>query len=299
MSTNYAIGLDFGTNSVRTVIVNVADGEEIATSVWDYAHGDAGVIIDPRDPNLARQHPEDYLNGTEASVKNALKQASSVKGFTPDNVIGIGVDTTGSTPLPVDEDGVPLALDEKYKDTPAAMAWLWKDHTGHAEAAAITELAAKERPQYLAKCGGTYSSEWFWSKIWHCLREAPDVFDAAYTWVEIADWIPAFLTDTTKPDVLKRGLCAAGHKAMFNPTWGGYPDEEFVSMLDEKLAHVRQTLPDKAYNVADAAGGLSAEWADKLGLKVGIPVAVGAFDAHLGGVGSGIQPGVLVKIIGE
>lgn len=298
MSGKYSIGLDFGTNSVRALIVNVQNGDEIATSVWNYQCGEDGVIIDSRDPHLARQHPQDYIDGIEACVKEALKEAESCSDFSADNVIGIGVDTTGSTPLPVDKAGTPLALGEKFKKTPAAMAWLWKDHTGFAEAGEITQKASEIRPEYLKKCGGIYSSEWFWSKILYCLRTAPEVYEAAYTWVEIADWIPALLTGTEAPSVLKRGICAAGHKAMFHNSWGGYPDAEFLSTLDPKLAKVRETLPDKAYNVADAAGGLTEEWAQELGLPAGIPVAVGAFDAHLGGVGSGIKPGALVKIMG-
>jgi L-ribulokinase len=199
----------------------------------------------------------------------------------------------------VDAAGTPLAFKPEFQNHPAAMAWLWKDHTGHSEAVEITDLARKMRPQYLAKCGGIYSSEWFWSKILQCKRSAPEVFDAAHTWVEHADYLPAVLTGTTDPKALKRCICAAGHKAMFHPEWGGYPDAEFLGALDPALVRVRQSLPDKAYNVADSAGGLTAEWAERLGgLPVGTPVAVGAFDAHLGGVGSGIQPGVLVKNLG-
>ena len=296
--SKYSIGLDFGTNSVRALIADVADGREAATSVWNYAHGDEGVILDPNNPDLARQHPEDYLEGIRHTVKEALAQAADDATFFPADVIGMGVDTTGSTPLPVDENGEPLAFGQELSDHPGAMAWLWKDHTGHVEAAEITEAAAQARPQYLAKCGGTYSSEWFWSKVLHCKRTAPEVFNAAYTWVEIADWIPAVLTGTTQPNVLKRGICAAGHKAIFNPSWGGYPDITFIQSLDPALTKVRESLPDRAYTIADSAGKLSRQWATELGLEPGVPVAVGAFDAHLGGVGSGIRPGVLVKIIG-
>jgi len=294
--SRFTIGLDYGTNSVRALVVDVASGEEVASSVWEYPHGTAGIVLDAHDPHLARQHPEDYQQGALHSVTSAL-EAARAKGLDPADVIGIGVDTTGSTPLPLDADGQALALHERFRDVPAAMAWLWKDHTGYAEAAQITETAQRLRPQYVAKCGGSYSSEWFWSKILHCLRVAPEVFDAAYTWAEIADWIPAFLTGTTHPDRMKRGICAAGHKALFHPSWG-YPDEEFLSALDPKLARVGRSLPARAATVAESAGGLSPEWAGKLGLKPGIPVAVGAFDAHLGGVGSGIRPGTLVKIIG-
>ena len=298
MSGTYAIGLDFGTNSVRALIVDARTGEEIATSVAGFAHGEAGILLDTRDPNLARQHPGDYIEGAEQVLREALKQAGNRAGFTPAQVIGIGVDTTGSTPIPVDEDGTPLAFQKTYENDLAAMAWLWKDHTSIAEAEAFTKLAAEMRPQYLLKCGGTYSSEWYWSKLLHCLRMSPKVFKAAHTWVECADWIPAVLTGTTHPSKVRRCVCAAGHKACYHPSWGGYPDAEFLAKLDPGLARVRATLPDQCWTIADRAGSLTAEWAAKTGLNEGIPVAVGAFDAHLGGVGSGIQPGVLVRAVG-
>jgi L-ribulokinase len=229
-------------------------------------------------------------------VRAALETAKQA-GRSADEVIGLGVDTTGSTPMPLDAKGEALALRDELRQVPAAMAWLWKDHTGHAEAVEITEKAHRLRPQYIAKCGGTYSSEWFWSKILRCRRVAPEVFAASHTWVEIADWIPAFLTGNTHPERLKRGICAAGHKAFFHPSWG-YPDQEFLQALDPELARIGRSLPKTAATVAESAGSLAEAWAMKLGLPAGIPVAVGAFDAHLGGVGSGIQPGTLVKIIG-
>jgi L-ribulokinase len=297
-ATKYAIGLDYGTNSVRTLIVNIANGREVASAVWNYEHGTQGVILS-RDPNLARQHPADYVKGAEVTIKKALGLAKrTVRGFAPDQIIGIGVDTTGSTPLPVDRHGIPLAFDKRYAKHPAAMAWLWKDHTGIAEATEITALASKIRPQYLAKCGGTYSSEWFFSKILHCLRTSPEVFDAAYSWVECSDWVPAMLTGAEAPDKLTIGVCAAGHKAMYNDTWGGYPDAEFLAQLDPKLGELRSRLRPKAHSIDRSVGGLTLEWAERTGLPMGLPVAVGAFDAHLGGVGSGIAPGVLVKILG-
>jgi len=295
----YAIGLDYGTNSVRCLIVDVADGRELGTCVYGYETGEAGIILDSADHNVARQNPADYLNGVEVTIAGAIAEAKQAEPkFDPKDVVGIGVDTTGSTPLPVDKDGTPLALLDAFKDNPNAHAWLWKDHTGYAEAAEITELAAQDRPEYLAKCGGTYSSEWFFSKILHCLRVDAKVFDAAYTWVEHADWLPAVLTGTDAPEKLRRCRCAAGHKAMFNDDWGGYPDAEFLGKLDPKLGQLRQTLSDKTYAVDEAAGKLTHAWAAKLGLTAGIPVAMGAFDAHLGAVGSGIKAGVLVKIIG-
>jgi L-ribulokinase len=298
MSRQYSIGLDYGTNSVRALVVDVASGAEIATAVWDYEHGKAGVILS-RDPNLARQHPADYIKGAEITIKQALAEArNSVRGFNPRQVVGIGVDTTGSTPLPVDASGQPLAFQKKFASHPEAMAWLWKDHTGIAEAAEITALARKMRPQYLDKCGGTYSSEWFWSKIFHCLRVAPGVFAAAHSWMELADYVPAALTGTGAPDQFTAGVCAAGHKAMWNAKWGGYPDEKFLSALDPKLARLRSRLTTRIHAVNHPVGGLTDEWAKKTGLSAGIPVAVGAFDAHLGAIGCGIAPGTLVKIIG-
>ena len=298
MSAKYAIGLDYGTNSVRALVVNTVHGREVGTSVWNYEHGTAGVILG-RDPNLARQHPADYVKGAEITIKQALATAKkSVKSFSADQVIGIGVDTTGSTPLPVDTKGQPLAFDKRFAKNPAAMAWLWKDHTGVAEAAEITALAKKIRPQYLAKCGGIYSSEWFFSKILHCLRTAPEVFNAAHSWVELADYVPAALTGTEHPDQFIAGVCAAGHKAMWNTKWGGYPDAQFLSKLDPKLGKLRARLTPRVHSIDRAVGGLTAAWAKKTGLRAGIPVAVGAFDAHLGAVGSGVAPGTLVKIIG-
>jgi len=296
---SYTIGLDYGTNSVRCVIVDTSNGRELGTSIYEYETGQMGIILDSSDHNVARQNPADYLKGIEITIAGAIAQAKKADSkFNPKNIVGIGVDTTGSTPLPVDKDGTPLALLDAYKDNPNAHAWLWKDHTGYAEAAEITELAKKEHPEYLAKCGGTYSSEWFFSKILHCLRTAPEIFDAAYTWVEHADWIPAVLTGTDHPDKIKRCRCAAGHKAMFNDAWGGYPDADFLAKFDPKLGALRKTLGDTTYAIDQAAGNLTEEWAKKLDLTSGIPVAIGAFDAHLGAVGSGIQPGTLVKIIG-
>ncbi len=298
MSNEYVIGLDYGTNSVRALVVNAATGEEVGTAVWNYAHGTQGVIL-ARDPNLARQHPADYVQGAEETIKAALAQAQeNAPDFAPAQVIGIGVDTTGSTPLPVDEKGVPLAFDARFADNPNALAWLWKDHTGVAEAEEITRRATEMRPQYLAKCGGTYSSEWFFSKIWHCLKVDEVVFDAAHSWVECADWIPAFLTGTEAPGALTVGVCAAGHKAMYSDSWGGYPDAEFLGALDPKLAALRERLCPQAHAIDRPVGGLTTEWAARTGLTAGTPVAVGAFDAHLGGVGAGIKPGTLVKTIG-
>jgi L-ribulokinase len=298
MSGQYAIGLDYGTNSVRALLVDAADGREVATAVWEYAHGDHGVILS-RDPHLARQHPADYLKGTEITLRKAMALAArKIKRFKPEQIAGLGVDTTGSTPLPLDPQGQPLAFDRRFAANPNAMAWLWKDHTSTAEAEEITELARRIRPQYLAKCGGTYSSEWFFSKILHCLRVSPAVFQAAHSWTELADYIPAALTGTQAPSQRVAGICAAGHKAMFNRDWDGFPDAGFLGKLDPRLGALRARLCHNVRSIDQAAGRLTPAWARKTGLSAGIPVAVGAFDAHLGAVGCGIAPGTLVKIIG-
>ncbi len=295
----YSLGLDFGTNSVRALIVNVANGEEIGTAVVNYPSGEAGILLDPKDPHLARQNPADYIETMVKVVSQALNRAKRTrKNFSPEQIIGIGVDTTGSTPFPADHNGLPLAFHDEFKKNLNAQAWLWKDHTAFAEAQEITELAAKDHPEYLARCGGVYSSEWFFSKILHCRRIDPEVFEAAYTWVEIADFIPAILTGTLNPNKIKRSRCAAGHKAMFSQDWGGLPAKDFLSKLDPALGELRDRLYDRTFTSDQAAGQLTKSWAKKLGLKPGVPVAVGAFDAHLGGVGAGVAPGTLVKIIG-
>jgi L-ribulokinase len=295
----YALGLDFGTNSCRSVIVDLADGKELASHVSDYPSGSDGILLDPKDPNVARQNPEDYHQSLVESVQEAMAQArQDDPEFSPENIIGIGVDTTGSSPMPVDDKGIPLGLLPEFKDNLNAMVWLWKDHSSHAEAAQITERAQEIRPQYMAKVGGTYSSEWFWSKILHCKNTDPEAFKAAHSFVEFCDYIPALLAGDTHPDRIIRSVCAAGHKAMYNEEWGGLPDKEFLLSVDPELGKLRDRLYEKAVPSDRLAGKLSQEWAEKLGLQPGIAVAVGAFDAHMGAVGAGVKEGTLVKILG-
>jgi L-ribulokinase len=295
----YTIGLDYGTNTVRALVVRVSDGAEQGTFVFAYPHGESGIILDPRDPELARQHPTDYLLGAKEAVRGATADAlKNDPNFAMEKVIGVGVDTTGSTPLPVDINGRALAENPAFASDPNAMAWLWKDHTSALKAVAITEAAKVSHPEYLAKCGGAYSSEWFWSKMWQCAEAAPETAAAIAGWIECADWIPAILTGTEKTPF--RGICAAGHKAMYHTDWGGYPAKDFLASLHPELGRWREALDASPAAVAinQKAGGLTPEWAEKLGLKAGTPVAVGAFDAHLGAVGSGIGVGALVKIMG-
>ena len=245
----------------------------------------------------ARTRPTTSL-GLEASVNGALAAAEKQPGFSRADVIGLGVDTTGSTPIPVDAKSRPLALDPKWKGNLAAQAWLWKDHTGAEEAAAITRTAAEHAPQYLAPIGGTYSSEWFWSKIWHCLKEAPDVFAAAHSWVELADFVPAVLAGVDDPAKIQRCVCAAGHKAMYSDVWGGLPVEGLPEAPRPEAGRPARPALREGARGRPAGGRAVQEWAAKLGLREGIPIAMGAFDAHYGAVGSGVRAGTLVKIIG-
>ena len=295
----YTIGLDYGTNSCRALIVDIDDGTELASSVFLYPSGENGIILDSSDPNLARQNPKDYLDGITATILGAIQKAKKNNpSFNSFNIVGIGVDTTGSSPIPVDKQGNPLSFSEKFKNNPNAMCWLWRDHTSFKEAQQITHLAEKIRPEYLAKIGGTYSSEWYWSKILHCKNIDPEIFNEAYSFVELCDYIPAVLTGEINPDKIKRSVCAAGHKAMYSSDWGGLPDEDFIQQLDSKLLNLRKNLFKKVYTSETEAGKLSGYWSKKLQLKEGISIAVGAFDAHMGAVGAGVKEGTLVKIMG-
>lgn len=293
-----SLGIDYGTNSVRALIVDCASGLELGSCVVDYPSGHQGVLLDRNDHNLARQNPADHLYGLEKSVRGALVAAARHADFLPSTLVGIGVDTTGSSPLPVDARNRPLAFDPQWRENLNAQCWLWKDHTSHEEAAAITRLAAEHRPHFIAKCGNTYSSEWFWSKIWHCLKTDPAVFAAAFSWVELADWVPSVLAGVDDPRAIRRGVCMAGHKALYCDEWGGLPDREFLAMLDPGLADLRSRLYEAAHDASEAAGVLCSEWAEKLGVPAGLPVAIGEMDVHYGAIGSGVREGTLVKVIG-
>lgn len=292
------LGIDYGTNSVRALVVRVTDGRELGSCVVKYPSGREGVLLDTKDHLLARQHPGDYLTCLAKAVSGALAQAGKTRGFSPGDVVGIGVDSTGSSPIPVDAGNRALAVLPKWRKNLHAQCWLWKDHTAWREAAEITRRAATLRPHYIARCGNTYSSEWFWSKIWRCKRVAPDVFAAAFSWVELADWIPSVLAGVGDPHEIRRGICAAGHKAMFSADWGGLPDKKFLRSLDPDLAALRDRLFSEAFDASHPAGFLSREWAGRLGLREGIPIAIGAFDVHYGAIGCGVKEGTLVKVIG-
>lgn len=296
MSENkYTIGVDYGTDSVRSVIVNTQNGEEVASAVFYYPRWKEGKFCIPA-KNQFRQHPTDYIEGLEQTIKEALSKSPA---GVAENVVAISIDTTGSTPVAVNKEGTPLSLTPEFQDNPNAMFVLWKDHTSVKEAEEINTLARSwGGVDYTKYEGGVYSSEWFWAKILHVLREDKKVREAAFSWVEHCDWIPAILTGKTNPLQLKRSRCAAGHKAMWHPEWKGLPAEEFLVKLDVLLKGLRDRLFTDTYTSDVSAGNLTTEWAAKLGLKTGVVVGVGAFDAHLGAVGGEIKPYYLSKVMG-
>lgn len=290
----YTIGLDYGSDSVRSLIVDVETGEELASVVFEYPRWKKGMYCDPA-KNQFRQHPLDYLEGLEYTIVEALKQAP---GGVAENVVGISVDTTGSTPVAVDEKGTPLALTPGFEENPNAMFVLWKDHTAVKEADEINELARKWDIDFTKYEGGVYSSEWFWAKLLHVSRVDPAVYRAANSWVEHCDWIPAVLTGNTRPKTLKRSRCAAGHKAMWHEAFGGLPSDEFLTALDPILSGLRDRLYKETFTCDVAVGNISKEWAEKLGLSTDVVIGVGAFDAHLGAIGAEIEPYHLSKVMG-
>jgi len=295
----FALGLDFGTSSARALIVDIDSGEEIGSGTANFAHGEAGIVVCAHDPHCARQVPGDWRDAAENAVRDAVARGlDTTPGFRSQLIVGIGIDATASTPLPVDARCRPLADDERFRNRPDAMAWLWKDHTAHVEAAEITALARRELPHHLARCGGAYSSEWLFAKLLCCLRVAPDVVDAASAWIESGDWIVAFLCGLDDPRLVPRNACAAGHKGLFHDELGP-PPRTFLDALDPRLGAWCETrVPARTTLAGERAGGLCAEWAAKLGLRVGTPVSVAAIDAHVGAVGAGIRPGRLVSILG-
>lgn len=292
--TAYSLGLDFGSDSVRAVLVNTQTGQELSTAVHYYARWKKGKYCDPSE-NRFRQHPLDYIEGIESTVKSVVAEVGPEVAA---QIVSIGVDTTGSTPVAVDANGTPLALLDAFKENPNAMFVLWKDHTGIQEANEINALCAKWDIDYSQYEGGIYSSEWFWSKILHVSRADNKVYKAAYSWVEHCDWIPFLLTGGNDIHKMKRSRCAAGHKALWHESYNGLPSNDFFVALDPLLDGLRERLFDKTYTSDVPVGNLDGEWAEKLGLSKKTIVSVGAFDAHMGAVGAKIEPYYLTKIMG-
>jgi len=294
MQKKYTIGVDFGTDSVRALIVDTQTGSDVGTAVHYYKRWKEGLFCNPSNQQF-RQHPLDYLEGLEKAILGALEGLSDeIK----QNIVGISVDTTGSTPVAVDKNGTPLALLPEFADNPNGMFILWKDHTSNDEAEEINNLAHSWQVDFTKYVGGIYSSEWFWAKILHALRTDESIREKAFSWVEHCDWISAVLTGNTDPLTMKRSRCAAGHKAMWHEEFEGLPSEEFLTKLDPLLAGLREQLYRNTYTSDFAMGTISPEWADKFGIAKETVIGVGAFDAHMGAVGAEIEPYTFVRVMG-
>ena len=292
--SKYVIGLDYGSDSARAVIVNAETGAEMASSVKNYPRWMEGKYCVPT-ANQYRQHPQDYIDALEYTVKDALSKCPT---GTAEKVVGMAFDTTGSTPVFTDKNGTPLSLLPEFAENPNAMFVLWKDHTAIKEAHEINDLCARWDIDYSSYEGGIYSSEWFWAKALHVLRADEKVRNAAFSIVEHCDWLPGLITDKTNPSIICRSRCASGHKAMWLEKWGGLPSEKFLTTLDPLLAGYRQRLYTDTCSSDKKVGNLTEEWAGRLGLTTNVAVAVGAFDCHMGAVGAEVQPGALVRVIG-
>ena len=294
MQNTFTIGVDYGTDSVRALIVNTQTGETVGTAVHHYERWKKGLYCNPSTSQF-RQHPLDYLEGLGKAIQGALQNVSEeIK----QNIIGISVDTTGSTPVAVDENGTPLALLPEFADNPNGMFILWKDHTANTEAEEINNLAHHWNTDFTKYVGGIYSSEWFWAKILRTLRVDEDVREKAFSWVEHCDWISAVLTGNTNPLTLNRSRCAAGHKALWHEEFEGLPSEEFLTKLDPFLAGLRDRLFRYTHTADLPMGTISAEWASKLGIPSNVVIGVGTFDCHAGAVGAEIQPYDFVRVMG-
>lgn len=294
MADKLTIGIDFGTDSVRGIIVNTRDGRVLQTDVSYYPRWKKNLYCNPEISQF-RQHPLDYIESVSEVLERICNNLSSEE---KQLIVGISVDTTGSTPVPVDKAGVALALRPEFSENPNAMFVLWKDHTANKEASEINELAAKWHTDYTKYVGGIYSSEWFWAKILHILRNDIKVREEAWSWVEHCDWITGWLTGVTDPSKIKRSRCAAGHKGMWNEEFYGLPPDDFLTALDPLLAGLRDRLYEDCYTSDQVAGKISAELAQRLGISEEVVIGVGAFDCHMGAVGAKIQPYDFVRVMG-
>ena len=290
----YAIGIDFGTDSVRALVVATDNGEEIASCVSPYKRWSEGKYCNPK-LNQYRQHPLDYIESLTEAVNGTLAQCDKAVS---DGVVGLSFDCTASTPVLTDCEGTPLAMLPEYAENPDAMFILWKDHTAIAESDKINEVAKRWHTDYTKYGGGNHSCEWVWAKMLHSLRVAPELREKAYSWMEHCDWISALLSGDTTPEKIIRSRCAAGHKAMWHAEWGGMPELAFFEEVDPLLDIFDGHLFTETYTSDIAAGKLCKEWAERLGLKEGIAVGVGAIDCHVGAVGAGVRDNVLVKVMG-
>lgn len=294
MKQSYVIGVDFGTDSARALLVDSANGEVLGSATSSFKRWKEGLYCDPKQSQF-RQHPLDYIESLEACLKGCLANANDEIMA---NVVAISIDATGSTPVAIDRHGQPLALSAEFSENPNAMFFLWKDHSSIKEVEEINQKAQGFEVNYLSYCGGAYSSEWFWSKLLHMARTDEEVYNATHSWLEQSDWLPYLLTGNQDAQLLKRNVCAAGHKALWAQELGGYPPLEFFTHLDPKLERIYHSIHKEVYTADELVGNLSKEWADKLGLKTDVLICVGAIDAHVGAIGAQIQPGYMCKVMG-
>lgn len=294
MKHSYVIGVDFGTDSARALLVDSANGEVLGSATSSFKRWKEGLYCDPKQSQF-RQHPLDYIESLEACLKGCLVNANDEIRA---NVVAISIDATGSTPVAIDSSGQPLALSAEFSENPNAMFFLWKDHSSIKEVEEINQKAQEFEINYLSYCGGAYSSEWFWSKLLHMARTDEEVYKATHSWLEQSDWLPYLLTGNQDAQLLKRNVCAAGHKALWAQELGGYPPLEFFTHLDPKLERIYHSIHKEVYTADELVGNLSKEWADKLGLKTDVLICVGAIDAHVGAIGAQIQPGYMCKVMG-
>lgn len=291
---NYVIGLDYGSDSVRAVLIDTENGKEIASEVHWYQRWKENAYCNAS-LNQFRQHPLDHIEGLEKTIKSVVHQSNIDAHL----IKGICIDTTGSSPIPVDKNGTPLALTNGFEENPNAMMVLWKDHTAIEEANEINHLAENWGGTNFTKYeGGIYSSEWFWAKILHIIRKDEAVKNAAYSWMEHCDYLSFLLSEKKDLKSFKRSRCAAGHKAMWHKEWNGLPPTEFLNELDPYLAELRGNLFAETFTSNEVAGTLCAVWAEKLGLTTDTVIAVGTFDAHAGAVGAKIEEHSLVRVMG-
>ncbi len=290
----YSLGIDFGTLSARAVLVDVENGEEIATSIHEYANG----VIDHALPSSgtelphgwALQDPKDYLISLETTIPAVIRKA----GVQAKQIVGIGIDFTACTLLPIDNTGTPLCFDPKWADNPHAWVKLWKHHATQPEANHINETARQRGEVFLARYGGKISSEWFFPKVLQVLNEAPDVYATAYKFIEAADWITLQLTGAES-----RNACTAGYKAMWEKA-SGFPSNDFFKALDPRFEHVVDEKMSRSISPVGAkVGGLTAVMAAKTGLQPGIAVASANVDAHVAVPAATVtREGIMVMIMG-
>lgn len=294
MAESYVIGVDFGSDSVRALVVNTETGENIGQGVAYYPRWKAGLYQHP-ELSIFRQHPLDYLESLEQCIKGALTDFTEEQ---KNHIIGIGVDTTGSTPVPVDRNGTPLAL---LHDPSTERTWHFhsqKIHAAAAEADEINNLFRNNSENDYTKYQGDYSAEWYWAKILYAVRHDPSIREAAYTWEEHCDWITGVLCGETRPDKIYHSACAAGHKALWHSEWNGLPAAPVLEKLDPYLVLVRERYGNAPQPSTVKVGTLSKEWAEKLGLSEKIIISGSSFDAHAGAVGAGIAEKTFVCTMG-